>query len=406
MHAEHTPYVESWYGHICALAGEIGPRGATTVNERRASEYCRDVLTRLGFEPQVESFTSATSSFQIHTLVALAMLLAFIVYPLAGRISAGLATLLAFLAVYSETMEMLFRNNPLRRLIAKGCSQNVIAALPPADEHRQDLILMGHVDTNRAPLIFSSQRRVIVWRAFATLTFFTFCLQTILYAAGTILQVGWGWSAGIPGALCATLLAAACIQADLSPYSPGANDNASGSGLVLALAGHLRAEPLKHTRVWLACTGCEEVKHYGAIDFYRRHLPELHHPAALVFEMMGIDDLAWAVQEGVIVPFVTQAGADLITLSQQVAAGRPDLRAGPAVIMGGGTEMADAIRFGVPAITLIGTGPHGTGNRAQARELYWHQIGDTVDKIDPTVLQRAYTFTWELIQALDAGAGA
>ena len=42
-------------------------------------------------------------------------------------------------------------------------------------------------------------------------------------------------------------------------------------GLVLALAEALVKQPLRRTRVWLVCTGCEEVRHYGAIDFFRRH---------------------------------------------------------------------------------------------------------------------------------------
>jgi hypothetical protein len=34
---------------------------------------------------------------------------------------------------------------------------------------------------------------------------------------------------------------------------------------------------------------------------------------------------------------------------------------------------------------------------------YWHQVGDTVDKIDPEVLSRAYAFVWSFVQALDRG---
>lgn len=60
--------------------------------------------------------------------------------------------------------------------------------------------------------------------------------------------------------------------------------------------------------------------------------------------------------------------------------------------------MADALRAGVPAITLTGMGPGG-------ETPYWHQVQDTYDKIDPQVLERAYAFTWAFIQALDARAG-
>jgi len=40
--------------------------------------------------------------------------------------------------------------------------------------------------------------------------------------------------------------------------------------LVLTLAEQLQAEPLQNARVWLLTSGCEEVQHYGAIDFWRQ----------------------------------------------------------------------------------------------------------------------------------------
>ena len=56
--------------------------------------------------------------------------------------------------------------------------------------------------------------------------------------------------------------------------------------------------------------------------------------------------------------------------------------------------MADALRLGIPAITLTGMTPDGNAP-------YWHQVGDTYDKIDPEVLARALAFTSAFIRALD-----
>ena len=55
--------------------------------------------------------------------------------------------------------------------------------------------------------------------------------------------------------------------AERTPFTAGANDNASAVGLVLTLAEAPVSPPLAHTRVWQACTGCEEVQHYGADPF-------------------------------------------------------------------------------------------------------------------------------------------
>ena len=87
-----------------------------------------------------------------------------------------------------------------------------------------------------------------------------------------------------------------------------------------------------------------------------------------------------------------------MSLTERLAAEHPEWGAYASRINGGNTEMADALRVGVPAITLMGMGPRG-------EMPYWHQVEDTFDKIDPEVLGRAYAFTWTFVQALDAQAG-
>lgn len=393
MQSGHSRFVESWLRHIRALAQEIGPRGSTTEGERRGSEYCAEALRRLGLEAKVETFMSARSIYRPHVLASLAMLAAFAIYPFGGRASAAAAALLSLLALASDLMELGFRDNLLRRLLPKGPSQNAVAVVMPSGEHVQDLVLIGHVDSHRTPLIFRTPRWVAIYKAFTTVAFVLFTAQTLLYLVGAFSQWPWIWLVTGGSALCAVLLLAMCLQADGTPFSAGANDNASGAGLVLALGEHLRSEPLRHTRVWLACTGCEEVQHYGAVDFFRRHLAELRRPSALVFEMLGCGGPAWLLSEGIIVPF--HADRELAALAESLAADHPEWRGYPTRISGGNTEMADALRVGVPAITLFGLTPDGGAP-------YWHMAEDTADKMDPEVMERAYAFTWAMIRALDA----
>jgi hypothetical protein len=134
------------------------------------------------------------------------------------------------------------------------------------------------------------------------------------------------------------------------------------------------------------------VQHYGAIDFFRRHRNELRHPVVIAFEMLGCAGPAWLTKEGIVVPF--HADRNLVALAEQLAAQHPEWGAYATRINGGNTEMADALRVGIPAITLTGMTPQGDAP-------YWHQVGDTNDKIDPEVLKRAYTFTLAYIRSLD-----
>ncbi len=112
--------VQRWLEHIRVLAVDIGPRGPTTEGERLGAEYCASAMRQLGLEPQVEGFTSARSIFQPHLLTAGAMLLAFAIYPLAGRASAALAALISLGALASDLLELSFIDNPLRRIVAQG----------------------------------------------------------------------------------------------------------------------------------------------------------------------------------------------------------------------------------------------------------------------------------------------
>ena len=387
-----TYYIDKWLAHIRILAEEIGPRGSTTAGERRGSEYCVNSLKDLGLKTSLESFSSAKSIFQPHLFASIAMLVAFAIYPLAGRVSALIAAIISSIALISDLLELSFINNPLRWIVSKGPSQNAVATLPPNGEHLQDLILIGHVDSQRTPLVFKSSRWVGIYKAFTTIAFIAFLLQTIFYFVGTITLWNWIWPVSGASALCAILLAGMCIQADSTPFCHGANDNATAAGLVLTMAEHFIGEPLRNTRLWFVCTGCEEVQHYGAIDFFSRHLKDLVKPKCLVFEMLGCSGPSWLVKEGIVVPF--HASSEMVALAEAVSRDHPNLNAYPSRISGGNTEMADALRNNVPAITLFGLTPSGEAP-------YWHMIEDTFDKIDPMVLARNYEFTWHFIQAID-----
>jgi hypothetical protein len=306
--------------------------------------------------------------------------------------TAGIAAAISLVAFACELMELGLRDNLLRWLVPKGDSQNVVATAEPAGDHERDLVLMGHVDSHRTPIIFSTIRWLRAYMILSMVAAVAFSVQVVLYILGTVTQWGWIWPPSIASALCAVLLIAMCIQADSTPFNRGANDNASGAALVLALAGALRDEALAHTRVWLVCSGCEEVQHYGATDFFRRHRNELHNPAALVFDSVGCAGPAWLTKEGIVVPF--RSDRNLVALAERVAADHPEWAAYPTRIRGGNTEMADALRARVPAISLC-----GIDHRGQLPN--WHQSGDTFDKIDPDVLARTYAFTRAFMHALD-----
>jgi hypothetical protein len=390
--SESHPGAVEWLAHIKALSEGIGPRGSTREGERRGSDYAKACFARLGLTPVWETFRSARSIFHPHLLGSLLLLAAFAVFPIGGPVTKGIAALLTVIVVISEVQELGFRGNLLRAIVPRGESQNVFATIPPKGQHDSDLVLVGHVDTQRTPLIFRTAGWVRVYEMFTTIAFAMFLWQAVDFALGFFSGWTWTWLAALPAVLCEILLAALCIEAECTPFTAGANDNASAAGLVLTLADEFLKQPLEHTRVFAVITGCEEVQHYGMIDFYRRHLPELVAPRAVVFEMMGCAGPSWSTSEGIIVPF--RSDPQMLRMIEGLARAHPEWGAYPSKLSGGNSELADAARVGIPAITLWGIARDGVLP-------CWHQRGDTFDKIDAGVLDRAWQMTLALIKEID-----
>jgi hypothetical protein len=386
------PQVSAWLKHVRALSVDIGPRGSTYEGERQGAQYVQSEFQRMGFGVTWEVFQSARSIFLPHIIGSLLMLLAFAIFPLGGRVTAIIAAALSLLVIVTELLELGFKDNLFRRIVPKAESQNVYTVIPPAGEHKRDLVLVGHIDTQRTPIFFRSPRWVKIYDNFTTVIFITYILQVVLYTLAIFVPLSWIWYATIPSAVCAVIMAAFFIEADLSPFTAGANDNATAVGIVLTLAEELKAQPLQHTRVFAVCSGCEEVQHYGMIDWFKRHRAELKNPEAVVFEMLGVDGPAWLTREGIIVPF--KPDPKLASACEQIAADHPKWGAYPAKISGGNTEMADAVRANVPAITLFGLTREGVAP-------YWHQKEDTFDKMNPDVMQRTWDFTKALLKEID-----
>lgn len=386
------PMVTIWLKHIRALAVEIGPRGPTQPGERQGALYASAQFESLGLHPTVETFKSARSGFHTPLLCSILMLVAFIIFPLGDRLTAILAALLSIFAVASELMELGGMDNPLRRVTPKGESQNVFAVIPPSGEHTQDLVLVGHLDSQRTGIIWSTPRWVKTYNIFIMVAFVTFIIQVIVYSLAIFVPFAWAWYISILTAASAILLMLMLLQIDSTPFTSGANDNASGAGMVLAQAAQLTMHPLQNTRVFAVCTGCEEAQHYGIMDFYKRHQSEFKKPNALVFEMLGCVSPAWLLKEGIIVPVT--ADPSLVRMAEQLAAMHPEWDAHPASVSGGNTETVDSLRCKIPAMTI-------TGATREGFTPYWHQLSDSYDKMNPELMEKTWIFTNAMIQAID-----
>ena len=148
------------------------------------------------------------------------------------------------------------------------------------------MVVVGHLDSGQTPVLFRSQLLLLGFVLLALLTVAALGVNGVLYLVSAITGVAAWWpiAAGV-GVLMAA--AAFALDAELSPYTQGANDNASSVGVALAIAGRAVRAPLRHTRVTALLSGCEEVGCYGMIDFLARRRDELADARFIVLEGVG-----------------------------------------------------------------------------------------------------------------------
>ena len=400
--------------HIEHLSVAIGPRGSCTEQERRASDYCAQVMRDLGYDVRVQPFHAARSGwapFSIGSGLMLFSLLAFhLLLPAAGALAPGgpgpgalvvgvraagrlLAALLALGTTVSILQQLAFRPNHLARLIPQGTSQNVYAVARPRGRPGRTVVVSGHVDTHRTPLAMASPLAFRLFQALTTLGVISFVALAGLLALAVVWPDVYRPQLALPPAAIVAVVLLVTLQPEFSRYVPGANDNASGAAAVLALAARLKASPLEGTEVWLLNSGAEETGATGPVRLLEEH-PELRNADWLILDNIAGSGAGPCLitAERVLLPM--RADPSLLAAARAVAAARPDLGAYEHYYRGLFSEHSPLAAAGCRSLALINFTPQGVLPD-------WHRRTDTFDRVDPGVLDRTEEFAWALLGHLD-----
>jgi hypothetical protein len=377
---------------VRVLAGEIGPRGTGTPGEAAAADYVARHLARLGLAVERQRFRAVADQNAFPLAVNLVALLAVVLYSLGGPLArwAAAALALATPVLFWETVT--HSESPLRPLLPHVHSQNVIGRILPTVGTRQRVVLLAHLDTNRCRLAWQSA----TVRYLEPLTWLTFAVLVLLgglHLAGALLGGPlWVWWLSLlpAGYILGTVVT---LWRDWrTPFSPGAHDNASGVAVALAVGQRLASQPLRYTEVWLAFTGAEETDHRGLKVLLQEHGATLRDAAFLDLEGVGGSELVYLVREGLCWPYRPDPG--LLALAERIAVRRPDLGVRPAWM-----TVEDEVRTlrnrGYRALCIAGRDPQ-TGTLPR-----WHRPDDTADTVSPEALERAATFVWEMVKAME-----
>jgi hypothetical protein len=384
--------------YVRYLVKNIGPRGSTCGGEAQAAYYVSDVLRDMGLQPVTEEFVSARSKYWPYALSAGVSLFCVALFELGGSPETMVALAMIVLNLVAVILELSGWPNPLRWLLPKGCSQNVHARLQPRAEVERQVVLVAHLDTNRTPLLNSSHAWELVFLCLLPASFVSaIALVALLVAWLVVPQPVFRMLALLPALvfLAAGLL---MLQADLTPYTVGADDNASAVGVTLSLAGKLVRQPLSHTEVWFLLDGCEEVALYGAEDFACRHEERLRQAFWIVLDSLGGAGGSLHFTQRETLLRTVYSDPDLVRIFSEVADAHPELCDGPLQLKTGAnaTDGMALARHGLRQIALLAPGPKGS----ELLEL--HRLSDNLQHVDSNLLRRSEKFVWEVLHRIDA----
>jgi hypothetical protein len=382
--------------HIRQLSESIGGRGSCTAQEARAAEYSAEQLRNLeAKDVRIEAFKAIPSTywpFAVAFTAALSgsLLALFLSGQGAFAIGAGLSLLGAW-AMFAETE---FAAHWGRAFLPKARSQNVVARIPSSGLTRRRAVLCAHLDTHRTPIFYSSKTWHTIFSTLVALAFVSMLLGALGF--GLAAAFGWDWARwlGLALALIQAFALGLCLHADFTPYSPGANDNASGVGVVLELARQLLAEPLEQTEVHLALTGCEEVGAYGVAAYLDAHAEDLGEDTLyVILDEVGLGTIKYLTSDGLILKHKTHPLA--LEQARKASSSLPEI----ATREGAGIAYTDALVAtirGLPALTLC-----ALPSRDSSEASHWHQMSDTLEYLDSQALLDTFRFTWQILQIMD-----
>ncbi len=392
------PTLQVYARRLCA---EIGPRPTGSGAERQAADFIERVMSAKGAEVSVEPFRTEKSAMPLQVIAGLLPLLAVALFPMSPATGFALITL-GFLAMPLQA----YRVNVLRLFQEKGESANIVSRILPSeppDRKVVKVVLLSHYDspaTNQSRLPYAEK----IERFFSGWNMAALGLMFMLYTVGLGLSVlkavhgaqHWIWALSLPLAL--PSLAALLVMADRwwrGEPSAGANDNASGTAVLLALQRHYWKTPPRHVELWFAATGAGAASSRGVTRLLREHGHELNKAYFINIEEVGRRQLLCLKREGAFIPF--SANRKILKKARGIGFNETQFS---LKIAGRRVQRHEGIKLLAKrqrAITVTSCPKRKASRSARVRP-------DEYDGLDVQTLRRSYDFVQALLENIDNSA--
>lgn len=265
------------FEHIDKLAYEIGPRLAGTRGDRTAAEYIQKQFESYGLKVKVHKFKFVNRSGQskiTSCLFAAAFVASLLLTP-----EFSLLTWLVAIALWRS----------LGRLMPKRLSQNIIA-VRGVEAPKKRIAVTAHYDSAQCTVSHGLQ----IFLRFTFMPILALVLAiSVLRALGLIPMwpIVWGALALVFLPICA----GAFVAASSKRVSLGAEDNASGTSVMLETARVLAESPPPETELSFIAFGAEEQGLVGASRLVEEKLLP-HETLVLNLDMVGAGHQAYVIE--------------------------------------------------------------------------------------------------------------
>ena len=251
------------------LVKEIGPRPAGSASEAKALDWLEGQIQAAGLQTRryPVRYQNDAVFFPYFSVAAAGFLITGLMLPTAGWV-----TLLLPVLIYLLPEGMLWLQGLV--LPYKDGSSNLLALPVNTKPEELDVILCAHVDSARAvpdgPALWKKWRDKVMYTMMR--------VANILIIPGLFQMLGINITGFFQtlGQSLAWAMAGLLLMQDIweqvgsnGKYSPGANDNGSGTALLAASAITLANESAMDLKVGYLFTGAEETGLHGARQFAR-----------------------------------------------------------------------------------------------------------------------------------------
>jgi hypothetical protein len=377
--------------YLRELAAVAPDRGSASLHERQAAQWITQRLRAMGYTVSEEPFRTTRDNLYLMPVQVFALAI------MAGWLSlAGYKWLPLVLLAYGLAVLLVeVSGHPLDlSAMPRFWSQNVYTE--PVDASSPTIFVTAHYDTQRGSFLFHP--RLLRYLA----GFFRLCYAGLLLVLFGVVAESAGWRAGLPLVVagltgCVMALIVFGLAEITGRYTPGANDNGTGTALALYLAEdyvHCRGDYPAGCELRFLFTGSEEAGEKGMKAFLRAQRSRLGKQVTMFVNLdnLGTGRLTYLSGEGIV--WYRRAGRALLAAARET----PEAQERKNLLLP--TDALPASALGYEAISFLGLEPNGhPGN--------YHYRTDTAENVQPQFLrfQQGY-FKRYLMQVMSGRPGA